>query len=283
MENQTTRLAINDKITLLAEHIPHFYSFSLGLFINAGSRDETYEESGITHLVEHMLFKGTQRQTSFEIMKRIEALGGSFDAFTTKENVVILTRFLSEHLIEIFDLISEILLESTFDAEGLEREKNVVLEELKSQFDDPEDYVFELLFDAIFAPSAFGYPISGREESLKLINREKITDFYKKFLSPRFVVAIAGRFELDSLVSRINDGIRNLPYASVPRKNPAVNRSVFRVQKRQEISQVYVALGMGGPPYKDMRRFPLALLNSAFGGSMSSRLFQSMREKEGRV
>ena len=180
-------------------------------------------------------------------------------------------------------MITEILLESSFDADGLEREKGVVIEELKSQLDDPEDYVFELLFQALLEPHPFSYPISGREASLKLLSREKITDFYKNFLAQRFVVAIAGNFDLDSLVSRIGSQIRGQPFKSLPRAVPSINRSIFKVQKRSEISQVYVGLGQGAVPYKNLERFPLAIFNTAFGGAMSSRLFQSMREKEGLV
>ncbi|MEO0225579.1 MAG: pitrilysin family protein [candidate division WOR-3 bacterium] len=283
MANGTVHLKISDKITLLAEFIPHFYSFALGFFINSGSRDEEYQESGITHLIEHMLFKGTGRRSALEIVKRIEALGGSFDAFTSKENVIILCRFLTEHLTEIFDLIAELLLESSFDPENLEKEKAVVLEELKTQLDDPEDFVFDQLFDLLLSPHPFSYPISGREESLRTIDREKITGFYKNFLAQRFVIAIAGNFNLDHLLNRINDRFQGLAYKPRVRTTPRVNHSVIKVQRRSELSQVYVALGSGAEPYRNPERYPMSIFNTAFGGAMSSRLFQSMREQEGLV
>ncbi len=283
MASGPVRLEIGKKITLLAESIPHFYSFSLGLFINSGSRDETLTDNGITHLIEHMLFKGTERRSSFEIMKKIEALGGAFDAFTTKENVVIVSRFLDEHLIEIFDLIAEMLLESSFSADGLEREKGVVLEEIKTQLDDPEDYVFDLLFEALFDPSSLSYPISGRADSLKPMTREHLTGYYRQLLAQRFVIALAGRFDLDSLVKHVERRFGGLAYEPRARTVPAGNASVFRVQKRSDLSQVHIVLGQTSIPYQDPRRFALAIMNSAFGGGMSSRLFQNMREKEGLV
>lgn len=283
MGSGPVRLEIGNKITLLAEEIPHFYSFSFGLFINSGSRDETVRDNGITHLIEHMLFKGTERKSSFEIMKKIEALGGAFDAFTTKENVVIMSRFLHEHLAEIFDLIAEMLLESSFSADGLEREKGVILEELKTQLDDPEEYVFDLLFEALYAPHLLGYPIAGRADSVKPMIREDITGYFQRFLAQRFVVAIAGKYDLDLLVRKVTDRFGSLSYAPNQRTMPGAHHSVFKVDKRDEISQVYVAIGRESIPYNDPKRYPFAIMNTAFGGGMSSRLFQNMREKAGLV
>ncbi len=127
---------LSPNIRVVYEAVPYYYSFALGLFVNRGSRDETNEENGITHLIEHMLFKGTTRRSALDIVRMIEGLGGSFDAFTTKENLVIVTRFLSEHFVKIFDLICEILLESKFLENEFIKEKSVIIEEIKSNNED---------------------------------------------------------------------------------------------------------------------------------------------------
>ncbi len=281
--NKIVQEEICPGITLVAEKLPNFYSFSLGLFINHGSRDERAADNGITHLIEHMLFKGTSRRSSLEIVKMIEGLGGSFDAFTTKENLVILTKFLSEHLNRVFSLILEILLESKFASRDLTKEKSVVREEIKTDEDDPGDYVFELLFKDLFPGHSLAWPIAGTQDSVGAISPDRIRDYYRRILSQKVVIAVSGDFKLNRLVSQIRQHFYARHFQEQQRLPPSLGQPAVTVQKKKEISQVHVLFGLPTAAYDSPLRRPLLLLNSALGGSMSSRLFQGLRETAGLV
>ena len=274
---------IGPGLTLVSERIPHFYSFSLGLFLNYGSRDEHIRDNGITHLIEHMLFKGTARRSSLEIVKMIEGLGGSFDAFTSKETLVILTKFLSEHLGRVFGLILEILLESKFAVRDLKKEKSVVLEEIKSDEDDPGDYVFELLFKDLFPGHALGLPIAGTRESVDAITSGTVRDYYRRILGQNTVIAVAGNFDPAEIMALARKRFRGRRFQDLGRHKPRPGRPAITVQKKSEISQVHVLFGIPTVPYDSPLRRPLLLLNTALGGGMSSRLFQGLREETGLV
>lgn len=270
-------------VTLLAEHIPTFYSFSLGFFINCGSRDETVEEIGITHLIEHMLFKGTSRKSSLEIVKFIEGLGGSFDAYTTKENLIIVTKFLSEHIMNVFDLIAELLLESTFEQGELEKEKGVIIEEIKANLEDPSDYVFELFFDTLFKDHALGLPIAGNETTVTSFTAAQARNHHHALLQKQMVIAVSGNFDYKVLADLTDKRFRHI-IARVPeRTRPEGRTGQVAVQERRDINQVHCVCGVPGLAYTDPHRYEFSILNAAFGGGMSSRLFQGLREQEGLV
>lgn len=281
--NRIVQEEISPGLTLVSEKLPHFYSFSLGLFLDYGSRDERLRDNGITHLIEHMLFKGTARRSSLEIVKMIEGLGGSFDAFTSKETVVILTKFLSEHLKRVFGLILEILMESKFARRDLKKEKSVVLEEIKTDEDDPGDYVFELLFKDLFPGHALGLPIAGTRESVGAITAGTIRDYYRRILGQDTVIAVAGDFDAAEIAGLARKRFRGRPCRDQGRLKPRLGRPAVTVQKKSEISQVHVLFGIPTVAYGSPLRRPLLLLNSALGGGMSSRLFQGLREETGLV
>ncbi|MBA7481471.1 putative zinc protease [subsurface metagenome] len=263
--------------------MPKFYSFSLGFFINCGSRDEPPKDSGITHLIEHMLFKGTSQKSSLDIVKLIEGLGGSFDAYTTKENLIIITKFLSEHMIRVFNLIAELLLESKIAEKEMVKEKSVILEEIKSNNEDPGDYVFDLFFKSLFQNHSMGLPIAGTEESVKKIDAKKTKIHYRELLKKEIVVAVSGNFDSKEILKLTEKRFGHLDADPVKRTKPEGYCSKLVVQRRNEISQVHLVFGVPGVEYTSPWRYRFSILNTAFGGGMSSRLFQGLREKEGLV
>jgi predicted Zn-dependent peptidase len=230
-----------------------------------------------------MLFKGTSRKSSLEIVKLIEGLGGSFDAYTTKENLIIVTKFLSENFIQVFNLISELLLESKIAEEDLAKEKSVILEEIKSNNEDPGEYVFDLFFKALFPNHSMGLPIAGTQQSVKKFDAQRTKEYYHKLLKNELVIAVSGNFDYQELRKLTGEKFKNFKAQKLARKKPEARFSQLILQKKTEISQTHLVFGVPGVAYCSPLRYPLSVLNTAFGGGMSSRLFQGLREKEGLV
>jgi len=230
-----------------------------------------------------MLFKGTSQKSSLDIVRLIEGLGGSFDAYTTKENLVIVTKFLSEHIARVFNLITELLLESKIAQEELVKEKSVILEEIKSNIEDPGDYVFDLFFQALFRNHSMGLPITGTEESLKSIDAEKTRAHYQELIKRKLVIAVSGNFDYREVCQLAKKNLGYLGRHMARRVKPANHYSKLIVQRRNEISQVHCVFGIPGVAYRSPLRYRFSILNTAFGGGMSSRLFQALREQEGLV
>jgi len=281
--NKVIHKQICPNVSLLAEHIPKFYSFSLGFFINCGSRDEISQNIGITHLIEHMLFKGTSRKSSLEIVKFIEGLGGSFDAYTTKENLIIVTKFLSEHITNVFDLIAELLLESTFEQGELAKEKGVIIEEIKSNYEDPSDYVFELFFETLFKDHALGLPIAGNEKTVTSFTAKQAREHYNTLLQKQIVIAVSGNFDYKVLADLTDKRFKHITARIPDRTPPQGHTHQIAVHERRDINQVHCVCGVPGLAYTSPHRYEFSILNAAFGGGMSSRLFQGLREQEGLV
>lgn len=255
----------------------------MGFFINCGSRDESLLDHGISHLIEHMLFKGTSNKSSLDIVKFIEGLGGAFDAYTTKENLVIITKFLSEHTTDVFNLIAELLLESKIAKEELTKEKSVILEEIKSNNEDPGDYVFDLFFKALFPDHTMGRSIAGTKKSVQRIDIKKTKRHYRKLLTKDIVIAISGNFDQKKIRKLAADKFGRLRAAKAKRRKPRNQCGTTIVQRRKDISQVHLVFGLPGIAFTSPLRYRFSIMNTAFGGGMSSRLFQGLREKEGLV
>ena len=287
-------------IRLLSERIPHVRSIALGVWYTTGSRDEARGEYGISHLIEHMVFKGTTNRSTEEIASSLESLGGHLDAFTTKESTCYTARVLDEHLPAAVDVLGDILQNSLFLSEELEKEKKVILEEMKSSEDSPDEVSFEVLTKAVFNGHPLSIPILGTRKSLRNVKRKKIQARIKKsYIPSRMVVAAAGNVhhqELSELIQKTFH-LRHIPSSkfhaeldSAPNKShpesssgPIPNSPRLRSRKRRDISQVHVSLGTATIPYGHPDRYALTLLNTIFGGSMSSRLFQKVREERGLV
>lgn len=282
-KNKIVLAHVNPAVKIIAEKIPKFYSFSMGFFINHGSRDESLEDNGITHLIEHMLFKGTSRKSALEIVKMMESLGGAFDAYTTKENLTIITKFLSEHIGLVFELVAEILLESKIDSTDLDKEKSVILEEIKSSKDDPGDAAFELFFKTLIPHHALGRSIAGTIQSVKHIDAARTKRYYRTLLNREMVIALSGNYDYERIVELAKHKFPNGELTTPVRNVPELQLGKAAVESRKEISQVHFVFGTRGVQYASEGHYPLSIMNTAFGGGMSSRLFQELREKEGLV
>jgi predicted Zn-dependent peptidase len=282
-KNKIIQSQINPAVKIIAEKIPKFYSFSMGFFINHGSRDESTEDNGITHLIEHMLFKGTSRKSALEIVKMMESLGGAFDAYTTKENLIIITKFLSEHISLVFELIAEILLESKIDGTELNKEKSVVLEEIKSSDDDPGDTVFELFFRTLLPDHALGRPIAGTIESIKRIAAPRAKSYYRELLNREMVIALSGNYDYEKIANLARQRFAISKLSKPDRTTPQFNLGRTAAETRKEVSQVHFVFGTHGVKYSSDQHYNLSVMNTALGGGMSSRLFQGLREKDGLV
>lgn len=230
-----------------------------------------------------MLFKGTSQKSALDIVKMIEGLGGSFDAYTTKENLIIVTKFLSEHIKEVFNLVSELLLESRVAEEDLTKEKSVILEEIKSNDEDPGEYVFDMFFKSLFKNHAMGLPIAGNRETVSQIDIDKTKKHYNALRSKEIVIAICGNFDHQTVKALAQKKFGHLDIEKPMRTKPEKHTPEVVIQKKNEISQVHLVFGMPGIDYASPLRYKFSIMNAAFGGGMSSRLFQGLREKEGLV
>lgn len=270
-------------IKIITEHIPHAKSISLGIWVNAGSRDEFEQERGIFHLIEHMIFKGTKNRSATQIAKDLDTIGGFSNAFTSKEQTCFHARVLDHHLKFLTELFSDIFIDSLFSEDDLELEKAVVLQEISMMEDTHDEYV-QILSDQLFwAGEPLGRPILGTKETVKGITKGQIHDYLSRFYSSQgVVIAAAGKVNHDLLVNYFTPFFESLPANSdciPPRFTPPVNPSVSCYPKQLE--QVHLCLGAQASSLSGKERFAEAVFNTILGGNMSSRLFQEIREKRG--
>jgi len=272
-------------IRVVSEPFPGFHSVALGVLFNIGSRDEPAAEQGLTHLVEHMLFKGTQTKSARQISQTIEAIGGVINGFTHKEMTGIFVRFLGEHFDLVSRLVRELLNESRFAAEELEKEREVIFEEIKSAHEDPDDEVVDLLFRAAYGDQPLASSISGELATVGGITDRRVRQYFaESYARPRTVIAAAGDIDHRRLESQLAVPLRLATGSGANgRHPPELLKPGIRLQERHEISQVFVCIAKPCIPYPDPGRHALGVVSSAFGGASSSRLFQRLREEEGLV
>jgi predicted Zn-dependent peptidase len=277
---QKTELA--DGLRVVTEKIPSVRSASLGIWVTVGSRHETPAENGISHFIEHMAFKGTQTRTALDIARAVEQGGGYINAFTSKEITCFHVHVLDERLPGALEILTDILQHSLFDAAEMEKEKQVVLDEIRDHEDMPDDVAHEQFVRLLFEPHPLSRPILGPPENVKAFSRARVLKFVKEHYVPsRVVVAAAGHVNHARLVEEIEATLRFKPSGAPPREK-AVGRLTPKVERQQRpIQQAHMVIGTRGLAYKDMDRFSLSVLNTILGGGMSSRLFQNIREKHG--
>ncbi len=278
------RTTLNNGIRLVTEEVKGVRSVSLGIAFLVGSRHEREENSGISHLVEHMLFKGTKNRSAFKIAVESDALGAELNGFTSKEFTYYYARFLDRHLKKIWDILSDIILNPLFSKESLEKEKGVVIEEIKHSNDSPEDGVFRQLSECLFPGHPIAYPITGSEEVISKISREALFDFKKKrYCREKTIVAASGRLSSNKLKDMVEDSLTSLPEFEESLTSPPLPNEILanKQKRKKDISQAHIAIGSRAFKYDSPHRYPALILNTLLGGSMSSRLFQRLREKEG--
>ncbi len=282
--NPVQRVDLDGK-RVITEALPYLHSVALGIFFKQGSRDDSLEQQGITHLIEHMFFKGTHKRSAKELSYYIESLGGMMDGFTARETTGVFSRFTSDHLRAVIELLGDILSQPKFDGQDFLKEKEVIYEEIKSIEENPEDMALELLLKAIYAPHPLSFPVTGSETTIRNLSREAMVEYYQQRYSlDRVLVVAVG----DIRAEEIHAGIQtNLHLRSgtngSPRIPPQPQGPRLETQFRSDLSQVYIGLGKPILAYTDERRYALSLLNTALGGGLSSRLFQRLREEEGLV
>ncbi len=270
-------------LVILTEPMEHVHSVSVGIWLRSGSRREPAEINGISHFIEHMVFKGTQRRTAEDIAREIDRLGGMLDAFTSKEMVCFNTRVLDEHLPKAFDVLADIVLEPKFAADDIAREQSVVLEEIRMTQDNPEDLVHELFTQNFWRPHALGKPILGTPETVSALTRDTLQSWFQKCYAPnRLVITAAGHLTHQQLVDLVSERFAKLPRGEDGFADPKpVPMPHITQRSKSELEQVHLCLGVPALPLTDRRRFTVSVMNNILGGGMSSRLFQNIRERQG--
>jgi len=271
-------------IRVITERMPHVRSVAVGVWVETGSRNEVDGRGGISHLIEHLVFKGTASRSAEAIAREMDSVGGQMDAFTTKEHTCFYVQVLDEHLPMAVDLLTDILLHPLFDAEELEREKSVVLQEIKMVEDTPDDVIHDLFAAQIWANHPLGKPILGTRHLVESFGRDIIAaHFGEEYVPPRIVIAVAGNVTHERVVELFGRGFNGFTREPAHRVSQPVRiiPGVNIVQKTLE--QVHLVIGFPGLHHAAPQRYALFLLNDIVGGSMSSRLFQEIRERQGLV
>lgn len=277
---QKTTLA--NGIRVLTETMPSFHSVSMGIWVNAGSRDERDDERGITHFIEHMLFKGTRKRSARDIARELDAVGGFVNAFTSKENICFHAKVLHHHLPLLVDVLTDLFLNSVFSPVEIEREQQVIIQEIRMIEDTPEEYVHILFQELFWQDNPLGLPIYGHVEAVENLSRERILRFVSRVFQPdKIIIAAAGNLEHQRFLDLVAPSMETLNHPNGPleRETPRIHH-VFRHIAR-DLEQVHLCLGMQGTSQTEESRYACHLLNVLLGSSMSSRLFQEIRENRG--
>ena len=277
------RQVLPNGLTILTEEMRHIRSVSLGIWIKTGSRHETPEANGISHFVEHMLFKGTQTRPAEQIAREVDSIGGNMDAFTAKECICFDVKVLDEHLPVAWDILSDLVLHPTFDQKELARERGVILEEIKMDEDNPDYLVHEIFTQNFWKDHPLGKPILGTKETVRRFEQPMLFDYYGRYFIPNnMILAVAGNMDHDRVVELVAQRFLALPsgpngfYQAAPKTQ---SRIIMRNKKALE--QVQLCIGVPSLSIGHEKRFASYILNTVLGGGMSSRLFQSVRERQG--
>jgi predicted Zn-dependent peptidase len=269
-------------IRIVTETLPYLYSVSVGIWVDNGSRDENPEENGISHFIEHMIFKGTRHRSALEIAKEMDAIGGMSNAFTSKEQTCFYTRVLENHLDQGVRILLDIFLNSLFDPEELERERLVVLQEISMVEDTPDEFTHVLLGETAYQGNALAQSILGTPETVQAINQDKILSYLQRsYIPEKIVVAAAGKVDHETFVNKVSAELNKIPLRAPIHNRLAPALSSRKKVVYKDLEQVHLAWATRAPSASDPRRYVSTLLNVIMGGNMSSRLFQEVREKRG--
>jgi predicted Zn-dependent peptidase len=270
-------------LRVLTEHIPSVRSIAIGIWVESGSRHEDPQVNGISHFVEHMVFKGTRKRSCFDIAQSLEAVGGMLNAFTGKEATCYYARILDEHLPLAMDVLADIMQHSLFDPAEMEKEKKVVLEEINNMEDTPDDWIHELYEENLLAGHPISRPIMGTREAVGRLNPRHLRTYVAgQYSAPRIVVAAAGNLTHEQLLELAQQHLNFPASADTGKAANSSSRIQARVRAhKKDILQTHLCLGCVGLPFDHPDRYNLLLLNTVLGGGMSSRLFQNIREKTG--
>ncbi len=281
------KTVLDNGITVVTESIAYYSTVSIGIWWKAGSRYETAGNNGISHFIEHMLFKGTKGRTAYDIAREVDAIGGSINAFTGREYTCLYVRVLRKDLSLSLDIISDMYLDSLFDPEDIEKERYVIGQEIKMVEDNPEEYIYDMFNASYYKGQALGLPILGTEKTVEGLTAGQLTDYFKDSYGPEnAIITITGRVDHDRCVESIKRLFGGSPRGGAGRDSGALvasyaTRGIDIYEK--DLEHVYLCIGTDGVSQVDRRRYVLYILNAIMGGSMSSHLFQEIREQRGLV
>jgi predicted Zn-dependent peptidase len=270
-------------LLVLSEEMAHIRSISIGIWMRTGSRDEAAESNGISHFVEHMVFKGTKTRSARDIARQVDSIGGNIDAFTGKETICFNIKVLDEHLPIALDILSDLVLNPIFDPKDILREKGVILEEIKMDEDNPDYLVHEIFTQNFWKDHPLGKPILGTKETVRSFEQDKLLSFYRQRFAPNnMIISAAGNLNHKRFVGLIRERFAQL--ARVPngfhQPAPSITPRII-TRNKKSLEQVQLCLGVPSHPISHERRYVSYVLNTVLGGGMSSRLFQKIREEQG--
>ena len=273
---------LDNGITIVAEKIDTVQSIALGMFVHSGVIYEPDKLHGVSHFIEHMMFKGTQKRSAKKIASEFDRIGGILNAFTSKDFCCYYARVVKDKLEKAVDVLGDMIMNSTFPEDEIERERRVILEEIKMYEDSPDEIIHELLGSNIWKNSKLGRPILGTKKTVGAMSRDDIYSiFEEQYVTGNLQICIAGNFDWDKLCLLIEKKLSNMRRGSFNHKLRAISPSADASVYVKNMEQVHLTLGTEGVSFQDKRRFALTIMNAAFGGGMSSRLFQEIREKRG--
>jgi predicted Zn-dependent peptidase len=270
-------------LTILTETMPCVRSVTMGIWVRSGSRQESEEENGISHFIEHMAFKGTKNRNAEQIAREADSIGGHLDAFTAKECTSFSIKALDEHVPRAFDIVSDLFINPLFRAEDIVKESKVIQEEIKMVEDTPDDLVQEIFTQSYWRGHALGRPILGTRHTVSSFNRERLCDYFHRHYTPNStLLAAAGNIEHARFVDLVTRYFGDLPRGAASDLGPPPTpHPGIRHRHKKQLEQVHLVLGAPSYPQSHEKRFACYVLNGVLGGGMSSRLFQNIREKRG--
>jgi predicted Zn-dependent peptidase len=277
------REVLPNGLTVITEQMQHIRSISIGIWVKTGSRDEDLQWNGISHFVEHMVFKGTKHRSAEEIARQVDSIGGNMDAFTAKECVCFNVKVLDEHFPIAMDVLSDLVLNPVFDSQDITRERGVILEEIKMDEDSPDYLVHEIFTQNFWKDHPLGKPILGTKDTVKRFERDPVLGFYAQRFGPdNLIISAAGNLNHEQFIELVNQHFQHMKPVKngfhSPRPN-IVPRIIMRNKKSLE--QVQICVGVPAHPIAHEKRHASYILNTLLGGGMSSRLFQNIRERQG--
>jgi predicted Zn-dependent peptidase len=284
-ERNLRRTVLPNGLIVLTERMDHLSSVAMGVWIKSGSRCEPAETNGISHFVEHMLFKGTRSRSAQHIAREMDSIGGNLDAFTGKETICFNVKSLAEHVPIALDVLADLVLNPIFASNDIERERGVILEEIKIDEDNPDVLVHELFTQSFWKDHPLGKPILGTTATVARLDQQKLLDYHGgRFMGSNMIFSAAGNLDHDQFLDAVTQKFSALATGDpVPEEQAPIASARILLRNKKALEQVQICLGVPAPPITDENRYATLILNTVLGGGMSSRLFQTIREERGMV
>lgn len=277
------RHALPNGLVVITETMQNVRSVSVGIWVRNGSRREVRSENGLAHFLEHMVFKGTERRSAEDIAREMDSVGGMLDAFTSKEQICFNAKVLDEHLPIAFDVLADLVLRPKLDNADVKKERQVVLEEIKMDLDNPEYLLHDLFTRGFWPDHSLGRPILGTPETVRNFDRDALLKRFQNWFAPdHIVVTAAGNITHQEVLSLVEKEFGHLKPLLTKEEDPVPTTAApIHLESKRDLEQVHLCVGVPSLPIAHERRFGIAVLNNLLGGGMSSRLFQNIREKQG--